>query len=547
MNKIISFDKEAKEKLQYGIDKVNKAVSITMGPWGRNVLIEKEYGQVSSTKDGVTVAKSITLEDPIENMAATVIKQAATKTVDQAGDGTTTSTVLCHSIASGALSSTYYPSTNVTEIKKGIEEAVKEIVDGLKKLSKDISDEEQIKQVATLSANGDEEIGNLVSTAIDKVGRDGVVTVEKSRSGETSLEIVEGIQFDRGYKSPYFVTDNNTMSCVLNQPYILLYNGKIGAVKDLLPILDRIAQGDKSLLIIADDIDGEALATLVMNKARGVLRVCAVKAPDFGDRRVQILEDIAILTGGKVLSNDKGMTLSKFDMSWLGEARIATINKDLTTIVDGKGETDEIEERILSLKTLIDNATSPYEIEKLQERLGKMIGGVAIINVGGFNEIEMDEKKDRIDDALQATKAALEEGIVPGAGVALLEIVNPLMDKLNKEKLDDFERGKLIVYESCIIPIKTILSNAGKDPQRYLYKLWNNSISFEKVLVPDVKNDSFIDPYESGIIDPTKVVRCALQNAASAAITLLMTECVIHNKPNPEKKENSGGMAEFGF
>jgi chaperonin GroEL len=540
MSKIISFDREAKEKLQAGVDKVYKAVATTMGPFGRNVLIEREYGQVSSTKDGVTVAKSITLEDPIENMAATVIKQAASKTVDQAGDGTTTSTVLAHSIASQALQATAYASTNATQVKRGIEAAVKEVVAELKAISVDITDEAQIKQVATLSANGDEEIGNIVATAIDKVGRDGVVTVEKSRTGETTLEVVEGMQFDRGYKSPYFVTDNNTMQVTLNEPYILIYDKRISAVKDLLPLLERVSTESKSLLIIAEDIDGEALATLVMNKARGVLQVCAVKAPDFGDRRTAILEDIATLTGGTVVSNDKGMTLAKLDITWLGKSRVVTVSKDVTTIVDGKGNVDKIEERILNIKAQMDKPdTTPYEIEKYQERLGKMVGGVAIINVGGGNEIEIDEKKDRIDDALQATKAALEEGIVPGAGMAL---VDAKFSITNRDKTD-FGKGKQIVFQSCNTPLKQILSNAGESYSEWYLKLLKVTDSKS---VPNINSGEMVDAFESGIIDPTKVVRCALENAAAAAITLLMTECVINEKPD-EKKDDMGGMAGLGM
>ena len=540
MSKIISFDREAKEKLQAGVDKVYKAVATTMGPFGRNVLIEREYGQVSSTKDGVTVAKSITLEDPIENMAATVIKQAASKTVDQAGDGTTTSTVLAHSIASQALQATAYASTNATQVKRGIEAAVKEVVAELKAISVDITDEAQIKQVATLSANGDEEIGNIVATAIDKVGRDGVVTVEKSRTGETTLEVVEGMQFDRGYKSPYFVTDNNTMQVTLNEPYILIYDKRISAVKDLLPLLERVSTESKSLLIIAEDIDGEALATLVMNKARGVLQVCAVKAPDFGDRRTAILEDIATLTGGTVVSNDKGMTLAKLDITWLGKSRVVTVSKDVTTIVDGKGNIDKIEERILNIKAQMDKPdTTPYEIEKYQERLGKMVGGVAIINVGGGNEIEIEEKKDRIDDALQATKAALEEGIVPGAGMAL---VNAKFSITNRDKTD-FGKGKQIVFQACNTPLKQILSNAGESYSEWYLKLLKVTDSKS---VPNINSGEMVDAFESGIIDPTKVVRCALENAAAAAITLLMTECVINEKPD-EKKDDMGGMAGLGM
>jgi chaperonin GroEL len=540
MSKIIKFDREAKEKLQAGIDKVNKAVSVTMGPFGRNVLIEKEHGQVSSTKDGVSVAKTIVLEDPIENMAATVIKQAAQKTVDAAGDGTTTSTVLAHAIASQALQATAYASTNATQVKKGIEEAVKAVVTELKTMSTPITDEKQIKQIATLSANGDEEIGNLVATALEKVGRDGVVTVEESRTGETSLEIVEGMQFDRGYKSPYMVTDNNTMTAVLDEPLLLIVDGRITQVKDLLPILESVSQQNKSLFIVAEDIDGEALATLIVNKMRGILKVAAVKAPDFGDRRTLILEDIATLTGGTVVSQQKGMRLDKFNKDWFGQARTITVGKETTTIVDGKGDATKIEERILELKSQIDKSTSPYEIEKLQERLAKMVGGVAIINVGGGTEIEMKEKKDRLDDALQATKAALDEGILPGAGIALLH-ARKILDVFGK---DDKSKGIDIVFKACATPFKQILTNAGEDAQEWWNKIYNQE---EKSIVPDLANNTTADAFDSGIIDPTKVVRSALENAAAAAVTLLMTECVIHEKPTDKKKSDDFGMADLGM
>ena len=538
MSKIIKFDREAKEKLQSGIDKVNKAVSVTMGPFGRNVLIEKEHAQVSSTKDGVTVAKTIVLEDPIENMVATVIKQAAQKTVDAAGDGTTTSTVLAHAIASQALQATAYASTNATQVKKGIEDAVKTVVEVLKDMSTPITDEKQIKQIATLSANGDEEIGNLVATAIDKVGRDGVVTVEESRTGETSLEIVEGLQFDRGYKSPYMVTDNNTMTAVLNDPLLLIVDGRISQVKDLLPILESVSQQNKSLFIVAEDIDGEALATLIVNKMRGILKVAAVKAPDFGERRTLVLEDIAVLTGGTVVSSQKGMRLDKFNKDWFGEARTITVGKETTTVVDGKGDVDKIEARITELKSQIDVSTSPYEIEKLQERLSKMIGGVAIINVGGGTEIEMKEKKDRLDDALQATKAALDEGILPGAGVALLHASR----KINVTGKDDKAKGAMIVFKACGKPFKQILENAGEEPNDWLIQLLKT-----KNMVPDITDGILVDAFDSGIIDPTKVVRSALENAAAAAVTLLMTECVIHEKPTDKKKSDDFGMADLGM
>jgi len=539
MSKIISFNREAKEKLKAGIDKVNNAVSVTMGPFGRNVLIEKEHGQVQSTKDGVTVAKTVVLEDPIENMAATVIKQAAQKTVDAAGDGTTTSTVLAHSIASQALEATSYASTNATQVKKGIEQAVKVVVDELKKMSVPVADETQIRQIATLSANGDTEIGELVATALDKVGRDGIVTVEESRTGETSLEVVEGMQFDRGYKSPYMVTDNNTMTSVLDKPLLLLVDGRISAVKDLLPILEVVSTQNKSLLIVAEDIDGEALATLIVNKMRGILKVAAVKAPDFGERRTLILEDIATLTGGTVVSQQKGMRLDKFNKDWFGEARTVTVGKDTTTIVDGKGDLKLIEERVTELKSQIDKSQSPYEIEKLQERLSKMIGGVAIINVGGGTEIEMKEKKDRLEDALQATKAALEEGILPGAGVALLHASRALSADLDRK--DDIAKGALIVFKACSDPFKQILENAGEEPNEWLMQLLKTTN-----MVPNITDGKIINAFESGIIDPTKVVRSALEYAAAAAVTLLMTECVIHEKPSEKKNDGGMGMDMMG-
>jgi len=538
MSKIIKFDREAKEKLQEGIDKVNNAVAVTMGPFGRNVLIEKEHGQVSSTKDGVTVAKTITLEDPIENMAATVIKQAAQKTVDQAGDGTTTSTVLAWAIADQALAMTAHSSINVTKVKNGIEAAVKDVVAELKAQSVDITDEKQIKQIATLSANGDTEIGELVATAIDKVGRDGIVTVEESRSGETSLEVVEGMQFDRGYKSPYMVTDNNSMQAILTDASVLLFDGKISAVKDLLPILERVSSDNKSLLIIAEDVDGEALSTLIVNKMRGILKVAAVKAPDFGERRTLVLEDIAAVTGGTLISPTKGMKLERFNMQWLGNARTVTVGKDTTTIVDGKGDTALIDARISELKSQIEASNSPYEIERLQDRLAKIVGGVAIINVGGGTEVEMRERKDRIDDALQATKAALEEGILPGAGVALFNARNTIDIRDNS----DFGKGGQIVFKACTRPFFQILKNAGEDVNEWHNTLINAPLN----AVPDIVGGSTVNAFESGIIDPTKVVRCALENAAHAAVTLLMTECVIHDKPS-DKKKDEVDMSGFGM
>jgi chaperonin GroEL len=406
-------------------------------------------------------------------------------------------------------------------------------------MSVDITNEEQIKQIATLSSNGDTEIGELVATAIDKVGRDGIVTVEESRSGETMLDVVEGMQFDRGYKSPYMVTDNNTMQAILSDTLILMFDGKISAVKDLLPVLERISSDNKSLLIIAEDIDGEALSTLIVNKMRGILKVAAVKAPDFGEKRTLILEDIATITGGTVISPTKGMKLDRFNMEWLGKAKTVTVGKETTTIVDGKGDAAKIEDRISELKAQIDGSNSPYEVERLQDRLAKMIGGVAIINVGGGTEIEMKEKKDRIDDALQATKAALEEGIVPGAGMAL---VNAKFSITNRDKTD-FGKGKQIVFQSCNTPLKQILSNAGESYSEWYLKLLKVTDSKS---VPNINDGEMVDAFESGIIDPTKVVRCALENAAYAAVTLLMTECVIHDKPS-DKKKDEGDMAGFGM
>jgi chaperonin GroEL len=444
--------------------------------------------------------------------------------------------LLAYSIANQALEATSKPSVNVTQVKRGIEEAIKDVVSELRVTSVDITDEKQIKQIATLSANGDKEIGELVATAIDKVGRDGIVTVEESRSGETTLEVVEGLQFDRGYKSPYMVTDNNSMQAILNDAFILLYDGRLSAIKDLLPVLERVSSDNKALLIVAEDIDGEALSTLIVNKMRGILNVAAVKAPDFGDRRTLILEDIATLTGGTVISPTKGMKLERFNMEWLGKARTITVGKETTTIVDGKGDETKINERIVELKSQIEAATSPYEVERLQDRLAKIVGGVAIINVGGGTEVEMKERKDRIDDALQATKAALEEGILPGAGMALYNARNVIKDRDNS----DFGLGGQIVFKACSQPLQKILTNAGED-----YYEWIQALK-EKNAVPVITEDRTADAFKSGIIDPTKVVRCALENAAAAAVTLLMTECVIHDKPN-EKKKDEVDLSQFGM
>lgn len=538
MSKQIVFNQEAKDKLKEGVGKLAKAVITTLGPNGRNVTIQKEFGKVHSTKDGVTVAKEISLSDPIEDMGAQMIKQASVKTVEQCGDGTTTSTVLAAELTIQGLNR-IKTGSNAVEVKKGIDKAVKLVVKELKSLSKDIEDESQFKQVATISANNDEEIGNLVAAGLEKVGRDGVVTVAESRTGETILEVVEGLQFDRGYKSPHFVTNTNTMQAVLNDVAILVYDKKITQMAPLLPLLESIAQSSKSLLIIADDIEGEALSVLVVNKLKGTLKVVAVKAPEFGDRRASVLEDIAILTGATVVSPDKGMRFEKFDTKWFGQARTITVNKDMTTIIDGKGDTEKIQARMLELKSQLDTTSVPYEVEKLQERLGKMVGGVAIINVGGSNEIEIKEKKDRVDDALQATKAALEEGILPGGGIALLRSREIL--KKQKKLSEDQALGFDLVYNAVGKPFKQILENAGYSPEE-IYSLMNKITTKKDSWIGfNPKADKIVNMFKEGIIDPTKVVRCALENAAGVAGTILITECVIVNEKS-DKKDDFGGM-----
>jgi chaperonin GroEL len=533
MSKIIEFGPEARKKLVTGINKLADAVTSTLGPNGRNVVISNN-GSIQSTKDGVTVAKSITLEDPIEELGVQLVKQAAIKTADNAGDGTTTSTLLAQEMVKLGLKHLNNGESAV-KIKREIDEAVKAVISTLREdIKEDISSEEQLKQIATISANNDPEVGELISTAMGKVGREGVVFIEESKNGETYLETVEGMQFDRGYKSPYFVTDNNSMTTTLHDALILIADKRFTQVKELLPILEAVSNQNKPLVIIAEDIEGEALATLIVNKARGILKVVAVKAPDFGDRRKLILEDIATLTGGQVFSTEKGMKLDKFSWDWFGKARIVTVSKDETTIVDGKGEEEKIQQRIEELQTQIEKSTSPYEKEKLQERLAKFIGGVAVIHVGGFTEAEMREKKDRVDDALQATKAALEEGIVPGGGTALLQA--------RYACLDNGEIGNQIVYEACLAPIKKILTNAGYSPEQ-IYGIIQELNNEEYWVGYDLSDDSYVDMKEAGIIDPFKVTRTALENAASVAGLILLTEAVVVDKPE-EKKDDSdfGGM-----
>jgi chaperonin GroEL len=539
-----AFNQDAKEKLAKGIKTVADAVGSTLGPYGRNVLFLDEYGSVRSTKDGVTVAKELkNLEDPIEHIGAQMIKEASIKTADKAGDGTTTSTVLANELIQKAFSSINI-NTNVVLVKKGIEAGAAEVLTGLKQIKREITSPEQIKQVATISANNDEEIGALVAEAMELVGQDGVVTVEESKTGETSLETVEGIQFDRGYKSMYFVTDNNSMSATLQNPVILIYNGRLVSVKELLPILEGASQTDSSLLIIAEDIDGEALSTLIVNKMRGMLKVVAVKAPDFGDRRAAVLEDIATVTGGTVVSPEKGMKLDRFNSEWFGTSRVVTVTKDTTTIVDGRGEETAVQERVSELKEQIGKSTSAFEKEHLQERLGKLVGGVAVINIGGATETEIKEKKDRIDDALQATKAALEEGLLPGGGIALLEAREGITQ--NKTDGGDFNLGKRIVYTACGSPFLKILTNAGIETTNEivfdLRKAREDNPEKGRTFGYNIKTETVTDMFEAGIIDPMKVVRTALANAVSVAGTVLITECVLYNEPKKDKDDQQHPM-----
>ena len=537
MDKKIIFSSEAREELLKGVNKLADAVVATLGPSGRNAIIEQDQGNPVSTKDGVTVAKSIDLEDRVENIGAQLVKQASIKTADQAGDGTTTSTLLAREIYKQGIER-MSSAVNAVDIKRGIDDAVEKTVEFLKEYSKDITDEEQLKQVATISANNDTEVGELISTAMDKVGRDGVITIEESRTGETYLETVEGMQFSRGYKSPYFVTDNNTMQAVLRDPLILIVDKRLNQVKEILPILEAVSQQNKSLVLIADDIDGEALSTLVVNKMRGILQAVAIKAPAFGDRKKAMLEDIAVLTGGTVISPEKGMRLDKFDSTWLGTAKKVVVGKETATIIDAQGEEEAIHSRVEELKSQIDESSSNYEIENLQERLAAFIGGVAIVHVGGHTEVEMKEKKDRVDDALHATKAALEEGILPGGGIALLNASKYLTGIIGDILIQDQQTGYDIVIQSIEKPFFQILENAG-------YSNIAAGEVEESVLTSegdtwagyDPRKEEVVNMLDAGIIDPTKVTRLALENAASVAGTMLITETVISNI---KEKENKG-------
>ena len=528
MSKQVTLGSEARTNLVKGIDTLADAVVSTLGPNGRNVVIANN-GAPQSTKDGVTVAKSISLSDPEQELGVQLVKQAAIKTAEKAGDGTTTSTLLAREMIKAGLNA-LNNSENAVQIKRDIDLTVKQIVDNLRNnISEDISGEEQLEQIASISANNDPETGKLIATAIDKVGLEGVVHIEESRTGETYLETVEGLQFDRGYKSPYFVTNNNNMTSTLDNPLILIADQKLTQVKELLPVLEAVGAQARSLLIIAEDIDNEALATLIVNKMRGTLNVCAVKAPDFGDRRKLVLEDIAITTGGVVFDKQKGMKLDKFSWEWFGEARTVTIEKEQTTIVDGKGGIESIEARIEELQQQINKATTPFEIEKLQERLAKFTGGVAIIHVGGNTETEMKEKKDRVDDALHATKAAIEEGIVPGGGTALLYASSGIEAKTT---------GAIIVKQACAKPFNQILVNAGYDAVKGQILADTLINSGNDVWAGyNIKTDETVNMKEAGIIDPTKVARTALQNAASVAGTVLLTECTIVDEPNNDKQQ----------
>ena len=537
MSKIIEFGPEGRQKLVKGIDKLADAVVATLGPNGRNVIISNEQGFPQSTKDGVTVAKSISLSDNVEEAGVSLVKQAAIQTANLAGDGTTTSTLLAREMIKSGLSH-LNNGANAVEIKRGIDKAVQQVVSALRENAEEITSEEQLEQVATISSNNDPEVGKLIATAMDKVGREGVVTIEESKSGETYLETVEGIQFDRGFKSPYFVTNNSTMSAVLDKPYILIADARFTKVKDLLPVLEGVSGTGRSLLIIAEDIDNEALATLVVNKMRGTIAVCAVKAPDFGDRRKLVLEDIATLTGGEVFSKEKGMKLDKFSWDWFGESRTVTVTKEQTTIIDGKGETGRIEARIEELQQQIEQATTPFEVEKLQERLSKFVGGVAIVHVGGNSETEMKEKKDRVDDALQATKAAIEEGIVPGGGAALLYTRGNILLADGEDNI-----GARIVHQACGKPFEQILTNAGyssTDAQMIgKYQLVDSGNDIWAGY--NLKTEEVVNMKEAGIIDPAKVTRTALESAASVAGTILLTECVVVE--DPDSKDEVDPMA----
>jgi chaperonin GroEL len=531
--KDIIYAEECRQAILRGVNKLAEAVKVTLGPRGRNVVLEKKFGSPTSTKDGVTVAKEIELEDPKENMGAQLVREVASKTSEVAGDGTTTATVLAQAIYREGVKAVT-AGANPMDLKRGIEKAVEKAIEEIKKLSKPVSGK-AIAQVGTISANNDETIGEIIAQAMEKVGKDGVITVEEAKGLETSLEIVEGMQFDRGYLSPYFVTDAERMECVLENPYILIHEKKISNMRDLLPLLEQVAKSGRPLLLIAEDVEGEALATLVVNKLRGTLQVCAVKAPGFGDRRKAMLEDIAILAGGKCITEDLGIKLENVKIEDLGQAKKITADKDNTTIVEGKGKRADIEGRVKQIRAQIEETTSDYDREKLQERLAKLVGGVAIIKVGAATETEMKEKKSRVEDAMHATKAAVEEGIVPGGGVALVRAI-PALERL-KEKQEDVQTGINIVRRALEEPIRQIAINAGYEGSIVVQQAKEK----EKPVVGfDAYTGKWVDMFEAGIIDPTKVCRTALQNAASIAALMLTTEALVSEVPEKEKPAPPG-------
>jgi len=540
MAKKIQFDVEAREGLKKGVDALANAVKVTLGPKGRNVIIGKSFGGPQVTKDGVTVAKEIELEDALENMGAQMVKEVASKTNDLAGDGTTTATILAQSVVREGLKNVT-AGANPMDLKRGVDKAVEAVVDELNKQSKTVGNSsEKIKQIASISANNDNTIGELITEAFEKVGKEGVITVEEAKGTDTYVDVVEGMQFDRGYLSPYFVTNSEKMESDLETPYILLYDKKISAMKDLLPVLEPVAQTGKPLLVIAEDVDGEALATLVVNKLRGSLKIAAVKAPGFGDRRKAMLEDIAILTGGTVISEDRGFTLENTTIEMLGSAERVTIDKDNTTIVNGSGDKKSISERVNQIKSQIETTTSDYDKEKLQERLAKLAGGVAVLYVGAASEVEMKEKKDRVDDALHATRAAVEEGIVAGGGVALLR-TRKVLDKLSSDN-DDELTGIQIISRAIESPLRTIVENAGGEGSVVVAKVIEGKGDFGY----DAKSEKFVDLLKEGIIDPKKVTRIALENAASVAGMILTTECALvdikEDTPPMPPMGGGGGM-----
>jgi chaperonin GroEL len=540
MAKQIKYEIEARDKLKKGVDALANAVKVTLGPKGRNVVIEKKFGAPQVTKDGVTVAKEIELKDEFENIGAQMVKEVASKTNDDAGDGTTTATVLAQSIVNVGLKNVT-AGANPMDLKRGIDKAVSKVVTALQDMSEEIGeDNTMIEQVASISANNDLEIGKLISEAMDKVKKEGVITIEEAKVSETYVEVVEGMQFDRGYISPYFVTDTDKMEAVLENPYILIFDKKISVMKDLLPILETTAQSGRPLLIVAEDVDGEALATLVVNKLRGSLKVAAVKAPGFGDRRKEMLEDIAILTGGTVISEEKGLKLEGATIDMLGQCEKIAVDKDNTTVVNGAGDKGNIDARVNQIKVQIENTTSDYDKEKLQERLAKLAGGVAVLYVGAASEVEMKEKKDRMNDALNATRAAVEEGIIPGGGVAYLRAIDAL-GKIKGDNADE-NTGVAIVKRALEEPLRIIAENAGVDGSVAVQKVKEGKGDFGF----NARTDTYENLLKAGVIDPTKVARIALENAASIAGMLLTTECVLAEEPEPEPPMPAGGAGGMG-